>query len=127
VKASQTGLLASAVLLAMTMGLAPGAPGAHPFAPAMVYAQDATPRTVSGAVLDDSDQPVVGATVFLKNVKTKSIRSFTSVEKGHYYFAQVSKMEDFELWAEKGDKKTAVKTISSWDSRAKFVTDLKMK
>jgi hypothetical protein len=36
-------------------------------------------------------------------------------------------MEDFELWAEKGDKKTAVKTISSWDSRAKFVTDLKMK
>jgi len=39
VKASQTGLLASAVLLAMTMGLAPGAPGAHPFAPAMVYAQ----------------------------------------------------------------------------------------
>ena len=38
-KASQTGLLASAVLLAMTMGLAPGAPGAHPFAPAMVYAQ----------------------------------------------------------------------------------------
>ncbi|HUB51361.1 MAG TPA: carboxypeptidase-like regulatory domain-containing protein [Terracidiphilus sp.] len=84
-------------------------------------------RTVSGAVLDDASNPVVGATVFLKNQKSKTIRSFTSVDKGHFYFAQVNKADDFDLWAEKNGKKSDVKTVSSWDDRAKFVTDLRMK
>jgi hypothetical protein len=35
--------------------------------------------------------------------------------------------EDFDLWAEKGDRKTAVKTVSSWDARKEFETELKLK
>jgi hypothetical protein len=114
-------------LIAMAMGFAPAVPNWGCFVPAVAHAQDMTPRTVSGAVLDDAEQPVVGATVFLKNTKTKAIRSFTSMEKGHYYFAQVNKVDDYELWAEKGDKKSPVKTVSSWDKRVKFVSDLKVK
>jgi hypothetical protein len=34
---------------------------------------------------------------------------------------------DQELWAEKDGKKTAVKTVSSWDSRKEFEVELKMK
>lgn len=113
---------AVAVTLSLIATPTPSGSGAH-----VAFAQNFTPRTVSGAVLDANDQPVIGATVFLKNLKTKAIRSFTSVEKGHYYFAQVSKIDDYELWAEKGDKKTAVKSISTWDSRPKMVTDLKLK
>jgi hypothetical protein len=35
--------------------------------------------------------------------------------------------EDHELWAEKDGKKTAVKTVSSWDTRPNFEVELKMK
>jgi hypothetical protein len=35
--------------------------------------------------------------------------------------------EDHELWAEKDGKKSAVKTVSSWDTRKDFVTELKVK
>lgn len=118
--------------MALTLGIAatPAASLAQLFGPAQQAAPPAQvtlPRAVSGAVLDAGDKPIVGATVFLKNLKTKSIRSFTSIEKGHYYFAQVNKTDDFELWAELNGKKSAVKTVSSWDTRTQFISDLKIK
>lgn len=90
-------------------------------------AQNIGDRTVSGTVLDDASKPVVSATVYIKDQKTKSIRSFTSLANGHYYFAQVNKAKDFDLWAEKDGKKSAVKTVSSWDARTDFISDLKLK
>lgn len=90
-------------------------------------AQNLGERTVSGTVLNAASSPVAGATVFLKNEKTKSIRSFTSLGNGHFHFAQVNKDQDFDLWAEKDGKKSAVKTVSSWDSRTDFISDLKLK
>jgi hypothetical protein len=110
-----------AVLLAGVTGLAPRGlvPAAH--------AQNLGQRLVSGAVIDASSSPVVGATVFLKNEKSKAIRSYTSGQDGRFHFAQVNMSEDYDLWAEKGDRKTAVKTVSSWDARKEFETELKMK
>jgi hypothetical protein len=93
----------------------------------VAHAQNLGERTVSGTVLDDAANRVQGATVFLKNQKSKTIRSFTSLDNGHFYFAQVNKAEDFDLWAEKDGKKSEVKTVSSWDDRAKYITDLKLK
>jgi hypothetical protein len=90
-------------------------------------AQNLGERTVSGTVLSAASTPVEGATVFLKNEKTKTIRSFTSLANGHFHFAQVNKAEDFDLWAEENGNKSAVKTVSSWDARTELVTDLKMK
>jgi Carboxypeptidase regulatory-like domain len=90
-------------------------------------AQNLGERTVSGTVLSAASTPVAGATVFLENEKTKSIRSFTSIENGHFQFSQVNKDQDYDLWAEKDGKKSAVKTVSSWDARTDFVSDLKLK
>jgi hypothetical protein len=90
-------------------------------------AQNMGERTVTGTVLDGASNPVQGATVFLKNQKTKTIRSFTSLANGHFSFAQVNKAEDFDLWTEKDGKKSAVKTVSSWDERTQFVTELRLK
>lgn len=90
-------------------------------------AQNLGERKVSGTVTDSDSAPVPGATVFLRNLKTKSIRSFTSVDKGHFHFAQVNKTDDYDLWAEKDGKKSAVKTVSSWDARTDFIADLKLK
>lgn len=93
----------------------------------MAEAQNIGQRTVSGAVIDENSDPVSGATVFLKNEKTKAIRSYTSEKNGRFYFAQVNMAEDYDLWAEKNGKKTATKTVSSWDARKVYETELKMK
>jgi hypothetical protein len=82
---------------------------------------------VSGTVLGESSEPVVGATVFLKNLKTKTIRSYTSTADGHFHFAQIDMSVDYDLWAEKDGKKSASKTVSSWDARKEYITDLKLK
>jgi hypothetical protein len=95
--------------------------------PAMAHAQNLGFRVVSGSVLDANNALVPGATVFLKNLKTRSIRSFSSTANGKFQFAQVNMVIDYELWAEKGDKKSPTKTISSWDTRKEFITDLKLK
>ena len=96
-------------------------------APSSAQAQNTGTARRIGRCARRRSEPVIGATVFLKNQKTKAIRSYTSTDKGHFYFAQVNMVEDYDLWAEKGGKKSAVKTVSSWDSRKEFVSDLKLK
>ena len=91
------------------------------------WGQNLGDRTVSGTILDESSQPVVGATVFLKNEKTKAIRSYISTADGHFRFSQVDMSVDFDLWAEKDGKKSATRTVSSWDDRKEFILDLKIK
>lgn len=91
------------------------------------WGQNIGDRTVSGTILNESGQPVVSATVFLKNEKTKAIRSYISTANGHFFFSQVDMSVDFDLWAEKSGKKSAVKTVSSWDDRKQVVSDLKLK
>lgn len=95
--------------------------------PQQAHAQNLGQRTVKGAVVDDTSTPVSGATVFLKNQKSKSIRSYSSDKDGRFHFAQVNMAEDFDLWAEKDGKKTPVKTVSSWDARKDYETELKFK
>ena len=95
--------------------------------PVSAQAQNLGQRAVTGSVVDANSAPVVGATVFLEDLKSKSIRSFTTDDKGHFRFAQVSMSQDYDLWAEKDGKKTAVKTVSSWDTRKEFEVELKLK
>ena len=113
-------------LVLLTLGLALSGL-AFLLAARSLQAQNIGERTVSGTVLDAASNPTPGATVFLRNEKTKTIRSYTSDNDGHYHFAQVNMAEDFDLWAEKNGHKSAVKTVSSWDARKEFVSDLKLK
>jgi hypothetical protein len=93
----------------------------------VAHAQNLGQRNVAGLVFDASSTPVQGATVFLKNQKTKSIRSYTSSSNGSFRFTQVSMTDDYDLWAEKDGKKSPTKTVSSWDARKDFQTELKLK
>ena len=95
--------------------------------PAAAEAQNFGQRTIQGKVLDDRDEAVAGATVFLENVKTRNVKSFSSTQEGSFRFAQVGMVDDYEVWAEKGKKKSAVKTISSFDSRKEVDFDLRLK
>ena len=113
-------LAAWAIFASLTLGIIPALlPATH--------AQNLGQRSVSGLVVDADSAPVQGATVFLRNTKTKSIRSYTSSTDGRFRFAQVSMSDDYDLWAEKSGKKSASKTVSSWDARKEFETELKIK
>jgi len=131
VRLKRTCLVAGAAFIALALGLAPMTSrfgqGGLGIVPSIAQAQNLGFRVVQGSVLDDRDALVPGATVFIKNLKTKSIRSFTSTENGKYQFNQVNMTIDYELWAEKDGKKTAVKSISSWDTRKQIISELKLK
>lgn len=104
------------------MGILGGLAGAP-----IVQAQNLGMRVVEGNVVNGDSAPVAGATVFLKDLKSKNIRSYTSDADGKYRFTQVNMAEDHDLWAEKDGKKSTVKSVSSWDTRKDFVTELKLK
>ena len=123
----RAGRMAGVTLVAFAAGLIPFSPAGGPAGQPVAQAQNFGQRLVAGTVFDPGDAPVLGATVFLKNLKTKAIRSYSTDEKGHFRFTQVNMAEDHELWAEKDGKKSAVKTVSSWDSRKDFESELKLK
>lgn len=120
--ANRARLAAWAVFAALTFGSIPAAQNLS-----VAHAQNLGQRSVGGLVVDADAAPVQGAVVFLRNTKTKAIRSYTSAANGRFRFAQVSMTDDYDLWAEKGGKKSATKTVSSWDARKDFETELKIK
>jgi hypothetical protein len=117
-------LAAGAAFALLAAGLVPLGSKIGPDA---AEAQNLGYRVVFGNVVDANSDPVVGATVFLKDLKSKAIRSYTTTEKGRFRFAGVNMAEEHELWAAKNGRKTAVKTISSWDARKEFEVELKLK
>lgn len=116
-----------AAVVALAGGIIPGAQHNSLVGTSTAYAQNLGQRTVGGSVVDTSSTPVSGATVFLRNTKTKSIRSYTSSNDGRFRFAQVNMTDDYDLWAEKDGKKSATKTVSTWDARKDYETELKLK
>jgi hypothetical protein len=116
---------AAALMLTAAMGVTAGK-GALLGAPS-AQAQNFGQRTIAGKVVDDTETPTGGATVFLKNLKTKNVKSFTSQPDGAFRFAQVGMVDDYEVWAERGKSKSNVRTISSFDSRKEVQFDLKLK
>jgi hypothetical protein len=123
-KLNRVNVIAGSVFAILVSGMVPTI--THLEMPA-AQAQNFGQRVVTGSVADAESAPVPGATVFLRNVKTKSIRSYTSEKGGRFRFAQVNMADDFDLWAEKDGKKSAIKTVSSWDTRKEFETELKLK
>jgi Carboxypeptidase regulatory-like domain len=128
-KQKRTILVVSGLMAAAALGMFPiGKPTTGALlAPGIAEAQNFGQRTIQGKVIADTDAPVGGATVFLKNLKTRGIKSFTSIPDGSFRFAQVGMIDDYEVWAELGKKKSAVRTVSSFDSRKQVEFDLKLK
>jgi hypothetical protein len=114
--------IARGVTLACCLGLL--APLA--LAPSPLLAQQPAQRVVQGKVVDKSDAGLKGATVYLKDGHTLSVKSYISADDGSYRFGQLAQNTDYQLWAESNGKKSAVKNISSFDTRNQFNITLKI-
>jgi hypothetical protein len=128
-KRTRSYLFGSGLIAVAVLGLIPVGNSARSgsLGPGVAEAQNFGQRILQGKVIGEGDSPVGGATVFLKNLKSRDIKSFTSIPDGSFRFAQVGMVDDYEVWAEQGKKKSAVKTISSFDSRKLVEFDLKLK
>ncbi len=96
--------------------------------PLAAAAQDRGPvnRTLQGTVEDKNGAPVKGAVVYLKDTRTSTIKSAVAEDNGTYRFVQLAQGTDYEVWAKLGDNRGPSKSISSFDSKAQLVINLKV-
>jgi hypothetical protein len=85
-----------------------------------------TSRTLIGLVTDKDDNPIPDAIVYLKDTKTLGIKSYVSQKDGSYRFNALSMNIDYEVYAQKADKKSATKKLSQFDSRGEPRLNLKI-
>jgi hypothetical protein len=88
--------------------------------------EDLTRRHVEGLVTDASDQPVNGAVVQLKDMRSLAVRSFITREGGKYSFYNLDVNIDYELRAEHNGVSSPTRTLSVFDTRRSPVINLKL-
>lgn len=94
-------------------------------APSPAMAQSRA-RSVQGRVVNSDNAPISGAIVYLNNTRSNAVESYITQQDGAYSFEQISSTDDYHLWAQVNEKKSKVKTISSFDDRGAFHVILKI-
>lgn len=92
--------------------------------PSIGTAQDL--RVVYGTVRDGGEI-VRGAVVQLENTNTLEVRSYITQKDGAYHFAQLSTNVDYQVWAQRDDKKSGKKMVSKFSSAKQMRIDLELK
>lgn len=83
-------------------------------------------RTVAGAVLDQTETGIVGATVTLTDLQTGKKLAIYTKDEGHYQFSDLQPTHDYEVQASYKDTVSEVRKVSSVDTRRRIVINLKV-
>ena len=84
-------------------------------------------RTLVGHVVDDREQPLQKAIVYLKNTKNLAIKTYISEPDGTFRFSGLAPNIDYEVYAEHEGGRSDTKTLSGFDSRRQVSVTLKIK
>lgn len=90
------------------------------------FAQQSELRTVRGAVLDKTENPIPSAIVYLKNVRTLAVKTYISDKSGEYRFSGLDPNADYQVHAETDNMTSNTRTVSSFDTRKDIVISLKV-
>ncbi|MFY9801612.1 MAG: carboxypeptidase-like regulatory domain-containing protein [Candidatus Acidiferrales bacterium] len=83
-------------------------------------------KTLHGSVIDKDENPVPSSVVYLKNVKSQSVKTYIADDSGNYRFSGLDPNVDYELHAEHDGLTSSTRTISSFDSRRDIEVVLKL-
>jgi len=76
-------------------------------------------------VLDQKENTVVGAVVYLTNTRTHAVKTYIVGQDGTYRFPGLS-MVDYEVYAQFSNHKSDTKSVSQFDERPEVYIDLKI-
>jgi len=83
-------------------------------------------RLLTGKVLDQNDNPLPNAVVYLTNTRTRSVKTYIVGKDGSYRFPSLQPSIDYELYAQYNGRKSDVKTVSQFDNRQQVSINLKI-
>jgi hypothetical protein len=118
VRVAGTAVLAAAVGLGLSAGIAP--------ARAQSAQSAQNQRVLEGSVRDAAGQPLSGAIVYLKNAATLTVKTYVTQADGNFRFGHVGMDADYEVYAEAGGKKSKVKRISAFDTKKRWTIALQI-
>jgi hypothetical protein len=82
-------------------------------------------RLLYGKVLDQQDNPVPNAVVYLTNSRTHAVKTYIIGEDGTYRFPGLANV-DYEVYAQYNGHKSDTKSVSQFDERSQVYVDLKI-
>jgi len=109
------GLIAAAVLL-----------GAFSMPCLLAKEQKKPSRVVTGVVSDETENPIVGATVVLTDLQTGKKHAIYTGEGGAYQFSDLQTTRDYEVQAAHQGLASPVRKVSQFDPRNRIVLDLRI-
>ena len=87
-------------------------------------AQGPALKTVHGAVLTKSEDPIPEAVVFLKNLRSGTVKSYIADNAGEYRFSGLDPNADYEIHAEFKGESSPVRRLSNLDNRKDIYLNL---
>jgi Carboxypeptidase regulatory-like domain len=82
-------------------------------------------RLLYGKVLDQQDNPVPNAIVYLTDTRTHAVKTYIIGQDGTYRFPGLSNL-DYEVYAQYQGHKSDSKSVSQFDDRPQVYIDLKI-
>jgi Carboxypeptidase regulatory-like domain len=83
-------------------------------------------RTILGTVKDQQDNPVVGALVELKDLRTSKVIDFATKDDGKFVFRELRLDVNYELVAKRGDLVAPTKKVTIYDTRNQVLLNFKL-
>jgi hypothetical protein len=83
-------------------------------------------RLLFGKVLDQHDDPVPRAIVYLTDTRTHAVKTYIAGADGGYRFPGLSVTADYEVYAQRDSEKSEAKSVSQFDDRPEVYIDLKI-
>lgn len=83
-------------------------------------------RLLFGKVLDQQDNPLPDAVVYVTNTRNRTVKTYIAGPDGAYRFPALSEAVDYEVYAQYKTHKSDTKSVSQFDDRSQVYLVLKI-